>query len=290
MESFETYRSYLFAIAYRMLGSVMDAEDMVQETYLRYQSTPKDSIGSLKAFLTTIISRLCVDQLHLARRTREQYLGPWLPEPVLTADTLNVINPEERVEMEETISMAFLLLLEQLQPVERAVFLLREVFDYDYAEIAGFLGKSEVACRQWFSRAKKHLADHRPRFSTPPEAQRQMLISFQQAIQGGEMITLMNLLAEDVTFWADGGGKVKGVATQQLSGRVLVASFLLSNSPIFRSTLPGDSRVELAEVNAQLALITRSGEQALAVLTVDVEAGQIQAIHFVANPDKLARI
>lgn len=290
MESFETYRSYLFAIAYRMLGSVMDAEDMVQETYLRYQSTPKDSIGSLKAFLTTIISRLCVDQLHLARRTREQYLGPWLPEPVLTADTLNVINPEERVEMEETISMAFLLLLEQLQPVERAVFLLREVFDYDYAEIAGFLGKSEVACRQWFSRAKKHLADHRPRFSTPPEAQRQMLISFQQAIQGGEMSTLMNLLAEDVTFWADGGGKVKGVATQQLSGRVLVASFLLSNSPIFRSTLPGDSRVELAEVNAQLALITRSGEQALAVLIIDVEAGQIQAIRFVANPDKLARI
>lgn len=290
MDSFETYRPYLFAIAYRMLGSVMDAEDMVQETYLRYQSTPKDSIGSLKAFLTTIISRLCVDQLHLARRTREQYLGPWLPEPILMADTPNIINPEERIEKEETISMAFLLVLEQLQPVERAVFLLREVFDYDYAEIAGFLGKSEVACRQWFSRAKKHLADHRPRFSTPPETQRQMLISFQRAIQGGEMNTLMNLLSEDVTFWADGGGKVKGVATQQLSGRVLVASFLLSNSPIFRSALPANSRVELAGVNGQPALITRSGEQALAVLTIDVEAGQIQAIRFVANPDKLARI
>jgi RNA polymerase sigma-70 factor (ECF subfamily) len=290
MESFETYRSYLFAIAYRMLGSAMDAEDMVQETYLRYQSTPPETITSLKAFLTTIISRLCVDQLHLARRTREQYLGPWLPEPIITADTLEVINPEERVDREESISMAFLLLLEQLQPVERAVFLLREVFDYDYAEIASFLGKSEVACRQWLSRAKKHLADRRPRFSAPPETQKQMLIRFQQALQAGEMTPLMKMLAEDVTFWADGGGKVKGVATQQLSGRAVVASFILSNSPIFRSTLPGDSRVELAEVNGQPALITRSGERAFAVLTIDVEAEQIKTIRFVANPDKLAHI
>jgi len=290
MESFETYRSYLFAIAYRMLGSAMDAEDMVQETYLRYQSTPPETIGSLKAFLTTIISRLCVDQLHLAHRKREQYLGPWLPEPIITADSLEVISLEERVDREESISMAFLLVLEQLQPVERAVFLLREVFDYDYAEIASFLGKSEVACRQWFSRAKKHLADRRPRFSTSPETQKRMLISFQQALQGGEMTALMNMLAEDVTFWADGGGKVKGVAIHQLSGRDVVARFMLSNSPIFRNTLPGDTRVELAEVNGQPALITRSSERAFAVLTIDVEADQIQAIRFVANQDKLAHI
>ena len=290
MESFETYRSYLFAIAYRMLGSAMDAEDMVQETYLRYQNTPPETIGSHKAFLTTIISRLCVDQLHLAHRKREQYLGPWLPEPIITAETLEVISPEERVDREETISMAFLLLLEQLQPVERAVFLLREVFDYDYAEIANFLGKSEVACRQWFSRAKKHLADHRPRFSTPPETQRQMLISFQRALQAGEMTTLVNMLAEDVTFWADGGGKVKGVAIRQISGRDAVVRFALDNSPIFRNTLPVDSRVELAEVNGQPALITRSGDKAFAVLTIDVEAGQIKAIRFIANPDKLAHI
>jgi len=290
MESFETYRSYLFAIAYRMLGSAMDAEDMVQETYLRYQGTPPETIGSLKAFLTTIISRLCVDQLHLAHRKREQYLGPWLPEPIITADTLEVISPEERVDREESISMAFLLLLEQLQPVERAVFLLREVFDYDYAEIATFLGKSEVACRQWFSRAKKHLADHRPRFSTPPETQRQMLTSFQRALQAGEMTTLMNMLAEDVTFWADGGGKVKGVAIQQLFGRDVVARFILDNSPIFRNTLPADTRVELAEVNGQPALITRGGDRAFAVLTIDVEVEQIKAIRFVANPDKLAHI
>jgi RNA polymerase sigma-70 factor (ECF subfamily) len=196
-ESFETYRTYLFAIAYRMLGSAMDAEDMVQETYLRYLSTPKDSIGSLKALLTTIISRLCVDQLHLARRKREQYLGPWLPEPIITAGKLQVSNPEERVDREESISMAFLLVLEQLQPLERAVFLLREVFEYDYAEIASFLGKSEVACRQWFSRAKKHLGEHRPRFQASPDTQKQLLTGFLQAIRTGEMTPLMDMLAED---------------------------------------------------------------------------------------------
>ena len=186
--------------------------------------------------------------------------------------------------------MAFLLLLEQLQPVERAVFLLREVFDYDYAEIASFLGKSEVACRQWFSRAKKHLADHRPRFSAPPETQKRMLIGLQQALQAGEMTALVHMLAEDVTFWADGGGKAKGVATHLLSGSHAVARFILDNSPIFISTLPADSRGELAEVNGQPAIIMRSGNRALAVLTIDVEADQIKAIRFVANPDKLAHI
>jgi RNA polymerase sigma-70 factor (ECF subfamily) len=290
MESFETYRTYLFAIAYRMLGSAMDAEDMVQETYLRYQATPIDTIHSLKAYLTTIISRLCVDQLHLARRQREEYLGPWLPEPISTAEILQVANPEERVDLEESISLAFLMLLEQLQPIERAVFLLREVFEYDYAEIATFLDKSEAACRQWFSRAKKHLADHRPRFQASPETQQRLLISFQQALQGGEMTPFMHLLAEDVTFWADGGGKVKGVAISQLSGRDEVAQFILSNSPHFRNTLPADARVELAEVNGQPALITRAGERACAVLTIDVKANQIQAIRFVANPEKLAHL
>jgi RNA polymerase sigma-70 factor, ECF subfamily len=290
METFESYRTYLFAIAYRMLGSAMDAEDMVQETYLRYQSTPKDSIHSLKAFLTTIISRLCVDQLQLARRTREQYLGPWLPEPIITTDNLQLSSPEERVDREESISLAFLLMLEQLQPVERAVFLLREVFEYDYEEIASFLGKNEAACRQWFSRAKKHLTDHRPRFQASPETQRRLLLSFQQALQEGELTPFMNILAEDVTFWADGGGKVKGVAIHRLFGRDEVVRFILSNAPIFRSTLPEDTHAELAEVNGQPALVTRAGVHAMAVLSIDVEADQIKAIRFVANPEKLAHV
>src|SRR5438270_4744968 len=136
MESFETYRPYLFAVAYRMLGSAMDAEDMVQETYLRAQSTPPETIRSLKAFLTTILTRLCMDQLQLAHRKREVYVGPWLPEPILTTTTLVAEDPAERVELEESISLAFLTLLEDLQPFERAVFLLPEVFAYEFAEIA----------------------------------------------------------------------------------------------------------------------------------------------------------
>ncbi len=286
VESFESYRSYLFAIAYRMLGSAMDAQDMVQETYLRYSATPPETITSLKAFLTTIITRLCMDQLHLARRKRDVYLGPWLPEPLITPEALEAVSLEERVDMEESISLAFLLLLEQLQPIERAVFLLREVFEYDYAEIATFLGKSEVTCRQWFSRAKKHLGDHRPRFSTSPETHRQMLTGFLQAAQAGEMAPLMNLLAEDVTLWVDSGGKVKGAATRPIRGRDAVARFSLGT----RRFLPEDARVELAAVNGQLALIFRVGDRAYLVLTVEVEAERIQTVRVMVNPEKLARV
>jgi RNA polymerase sigma-70 factor (ECF subfamily) len=147
METFETYRPYLFAIAYRMLGSAMDAEDMVQETYLRFQATESSSIHSLKAYLTTILVRLCRDQLQLARRKREQYIGPWLPEPILTEEVVETADPQERVEKEESISLAFLIVLEQLQPFERAVFLLREVFDYSFAEIAHIVKADAIASR-----------------------------------------------------------------------------------------------------------------------------------------------
>src|SRR5207248_3205002 len=225
VESFESYRSYLFAIAYRMLGSAMDAEDMVQETYLRYQATPPETITSPKAFLTTIITRLCMDQLHLARRQRELYVGPWLPEPIIAATTAEAADPQERVDTEESISLAFLMLLEQLQPFERAVFLLREVFDYDYAEIATMLGKSEAACRRSFSRAKKHLSEHRPRFPPSPQTHQQLLSRYVQAVQTGEMTALMDLLAEEVTLWADAGGKIKQAALRPISGRDAVARF-----------------------------------------------------------------
>src|SRR5438477_11364183 len=163
-----------------MLGSAMDAEDMVQETYIRYQSAKPETIHSLKAFLTTIITRLCMDQLQLARRKREQYVGPWLPEPILTTETAETGDPEKRVETEESISLAFLVLLEQLQPFERAVFLLREVFEYGFAEIAAMLDKSEAACRRSFSRAKKHLSEHRPRFPPSPQTHQQLLTGFFQ--------------------------------------------------------------------------------------------------------------
>src|SRR5207244_8948076 len=190
VETFESYRTYLFAIAYRMLGSAMDAEDMVQETYLRYSTTPPETITSLKAFLTTIITRLCMDQLHLARRKREVYVGPWLPEPILTAKTFEAGDPERRVDMEESISLAFLMLLEQLQPFERAVFLLRESFEYEFAEIATMLDKSEAACRRSFSRAKIHLAEHPPRFPASAQTHQQLLSGYFQAVQPGETSAL----------------------------------------------------------------------------------------------------
>ena len=287
MESFETYRPYLFSIAYRMLGSAMDAEDMVQETYLRYQqATSTEIIHSLKAYLTTIITRLCMDQLQLARRKRELYVGPWLPEPILTTEMDETDDPEKRVDMQESISLAFLVLLEQLQPFERAVFLLREIFGYEFLEIATMLDKSEAACRRSFSRARLHLRTHRPRFPASPQLHRQLLNGFQQAISAGEMAPLMNMLAEDVTFWADGGGKVKGAATRELVGRGAVARFLLGT----RRLWPEGYSPEVEEVNGQVALIVRVGEKTFSVMTIEVEQGRIQAIRIIANPEKLARV
>src|SRR5689334_5795898 len=269
-----------------MLGSAMDAEDMVQETYLRYRSTPPETIHSLKAYLTTILTRLCMDQLQLARRKRELYVGPWLPEPIRTAETPEAADLEKRVETQESISLAFLVLLEQLQPFERAVFLLREVFEYEFAEIATMLDKSEAACRRSFSRAKLHLASHRPRFPASPETHRHLLTAYFQAVQNGEMTALKDQLAEEVTLWADGGGKVKQAALRPISGRDAVARFSLGTKRFW----PENARVELAEVNGQAALIIHAGGQVFSVLTIDVEQGQIQAIRIIANPEKLARV
>jgi RNA polymerase sigma-70 factor, ECF subfamily len=288
VEAFETYRPYLFSIAYRMLGSAMDAEDLVQETYLRYQSTPPETIRSLKAFLTIILTRLCVDHLQLARRKREVYMGPWLPEPILTTTTAASEDPAERVEREESISLAFLALLEELQPFERAVILLHEVFEYDFAEIATMLDKSEAACRRSFSRAKLHLRAHRPRFGASAETHRQLLSGYFQAIETGEMAPLMNLLADNVTPWADGGGKVKGAATRPLTGREAVARFSVGARQRF--VPPAGSQVEMTVVNGEPALVIRVGAQAVLVLSIEVEHGRIRAIRIMANPEKLTRV
>ncbi len=284
VETFETYRRYLFSIAYRMLGSVMDAEDMVQETYMRYQGAPHGPLLSLKAYLTTILTRLCIDQLQRAYRQRETYLGPWLPEPVLTAGAASV---EEEADMRESLSLAFLTLLERLPPVERAVFLLRSVFDYDYADIARCVGKSEAACRQSFSRAKKRLADRPAPAAPSPETHRQLLVSFLQAVQTGDTSPLMELLAEDVTLVADGGGKVPGAALRPVVGRSAVTQFALGAS---RRFLPAGYRIELSEVNHQPAAIVRGDDRAYLVLTIDVQGQQVQTVRLIANPDKLTRL
>jgi RNA polymerase sigma-70 factor (ECF subfamily) len=288
-ESFESYRSYLFAIAYRMLGSAMDAEDMVQETWMRYQATPPETIRSLKAYLTTILTRLCMDQLQLAHRKREQYIGPWLPEPILTPEAQVMAetgDPERRVDLEESVSLAFLTLLERLQPFERAVFLLREVFAYEFAEIASMLGKSEAACRRSFSRAKLHLRGRRPRFPASPVTHRQLLMGFLRATQGGDMEALMDLLAEEVTLWADGGGKARGAATRPVIGRDAVSRFMLGT----RRFWPESARVEVEDVNGQAALVIYVDDQPFVVLTIEEAQGRIQAIRILANPEKLARV
>lgn len=289
VESFEAYRVYLFAIAYRMLGSTMDAEDMVQETYLRYQAAAPETIHSLKAYLTTILVRLCMDQLQLAHRKREQYMGPWLPEPMLTTETTEsaeMVDPEKRVDLEESVSLAFLILLERLQPFERAVFLLREIFAYEFAEIAAMLGKSEAACRRSFSRAKLHLQTHRPRFPASPDTHRQMLMGFVRAVQLGDMAALTNLLAEDVTLWIDSGGKVKGAPTRPILGRTSAARFILGSKRLW----PDDSRMEFEEVNGQTALIVYTDDNAFAVVTIDEDDRHIQAVRIMVNPDKLSQV
>lgn len=286
MESFETYQPYLFSIAYRMLGSAMDAEDMVQETYIRYQAALPQTIHSLKAYLTTILTRLCMDQLQLARRKREQYIGPWLPEPILTEEAPEAADPEKRVETEESISLAFLVLMEQLQPFERAVFLLREVFEYEFAEIATMLEKSEAACRRSFSRAKQHLINKRPRFPQAPEMHRQLLTSFLVAAQSGEMTALTGMLSENVVLWADGGGKIKQAPLNPIRGRDAVTRFILGTKRFW----PENARVELEEVNGQTAMVIHADSSVFSVLTIDVEQGHIQTIRVIANPEKLARI
>jgi RNA polymerase sigma-70 factor, ECF subfamily len=285
-DPFEEYRSLLFAIAYRMLGIAMEAEDIVQEAYLRYRATPPESIRTLKSFLTTIVHHLCINHLKSAREQRETYVGPWLPEPVITGDGAALMSPLRQITDRESISMAFLVLLENLSPLERAVFLLREVFDYEYPEIAGITGRDEAACRQLFSRAKKHISEHRPRFPASPEAHAKMLGSFMEACIAGDMDGLMSLLADDVTSWSDGGGKVSGAARQPIHGRNTVARAILGAL----SRAPEGTTVEVIEANGLPALLIRIRGQVVAVLTLEVEGDFIRAIRNVANPDKLAHL
>jgi RNA polymerase sigma-70 factor (ECF subfamily) len=272
----------MFSIAYRMLGSATEAEDIVQEAYLRYQAVAPGSVQSPKAFLSTIVTRLCLNQLQSARVQRETYIGPWLPEPIFT-ETDARANPQHQAEMHDSISFAFLMLLEELTPLERAVFLLRETFDYEYDEIAAIVGKEPAACRQVFSRAKKHVAEGKPRFTPAPETHRKLLSQFMQAAGAGDLDGLTALLSADVMMWADGGGKARGAAIHPLSGREAVARFVLNST---RFSPPG-SQIELAAINGELAMIMRAGGKAFAVLSITAGEGQVREIRVVGNPDKL---
>ncbi|MCC6615204.1 MAG: RNA polymerase sigma-70 factor [Anaerolineae bacterium] len=281
-DQFESQRGLIFSIAYRMLGSAVEAEDMVQETYLRYQAVPYDQVDSHRALLTTIVTRLCLNQMELARVKRETYLGPWLPEPLAT-DSDAALMPAQRASLDETISMAFLILLESLTPAERAVFLLREVFDYGYDEIASILGKEEAACRQLFSRAKRRIAEQRPRFQATPETHRALLDRFHQAIRDGDLDGLMAVLAQDVTLWADGGGKRRGAAIHPVHGREAAARFLMASTRLPDQAFTG----AIERVNGEPALVIRAGGQALVVVFVSAQGDTISEVRAIGNPDKL---
>ena len=285
-DPFEEFRSLLFAIAYRMLGSAMEAEDIVQEAYLRYRATPPESIRTLKSFLTTIVHNLCLDHLKSAQAQRENYVGPWLPEPIITGDGASLLSPLRQITDRESISMAFLVLLESLSPLERAVFLLREVFDYEYAEIAQITERDEAACRQLFSRAKKHISEHRPRFPASPEAHAKMVGRFMEACVAGDLDGLMGLLAEDVTAWSDGGGKISGALPHPIQGRDKVTRAIFA----FLTQMPEGTTIEMIEANGLPALLVRVKGQIFSVLTLEVEGDFIRAARNVANPDKLAHL
>src|SRR5476649_444212 len=205
VDLFQTHRPALFAVAYRMLGSATDAEDVVQDAWLRFDSAQPSDLRSARAYLTTIVTRLCLDRLKSARATREEYVGPWLPEPVVT-DVRH--EPERSLALAESVTLAFMVLLETLSPEERAVFLLREVFDYEYAEIAAMLDTTPANARQLFHRATARIADRRPRFHEAADEKRRLVARFVSALRDGDAGALTSVLAEDVGFLSDGGGKV----------------------------------------------------------------------------------
>ena len=283
--TFQSLRPHLFSVAYRMLSSAAEAEDVVQDAWLRAAAAPAD-VQSARAWLTTVVTRLCLDRLKSARTRREEYVGPWLPEPVPTAA---VETAEQVAERRESVTMAFLVLLETLSPAERAAFLLREVFDADYADIAQTLDTSPAAARQLVHRAKERIAEGRPRFDVSPERQREIVVKFFETLQAGDLSSLMQYLASDVQFAADGGGKV-AAARKPVIGSDAVARLMLGlmhkTGPALDPT-PGAWRVQLASVNGEPALLAYLRGTLDTVFVCSTDAERITAIRAIRNPDKL---
>src|SRR5262249_16697546 len=282
MDQIQTYQPLLFSIAYRMTGSASQAEDIVQDAYLRYQQVDRAAVQSPKAYLSTIVTNLSLNYLKSAQREREDYIGIWLPEPILTSLPAG-LSPEEHFEQQESISIAFLVLLERLSPPERAVFLLHEAFDYSFAEIAEIIEKSPEHCRQLFHRAKSHLAEKRHRVSVSPAKQRQLTESFVAACKSGNLATLTKLLASDVTAWADGGGKVRA-SLSPISGQELLSRRFIA----LMHRVPADNVLFLDEINGAPAILSWSDGHLNWVQTLDIRDNVIVGLYTLMNPDKLA--
>jgi RNA polymerase sigma-70 factor (ECF subfamily) len=284
---FNTDRSLLFSIAYRMLGSASDAEDVLQDAWLRYSGVDRSTIRSPRALATTIVTRLCLDRLKSARATREEYIGPWLPEPVLTSE---VEGPDTMLQRSESVTLAFLVLLEKLSPEERAVFLLKEVFEYEHAEIAEMLGTTAENSRQLLHRAKARLAEGRPRLTGTTASRRAVAERFARAFSSGDASDLTTLLARDVGMWSDGGGKASA-ARRPLIGRDQVLNFLLGLHRTARTLdIARDVSLTIEDVNCEPALVLRIGQRLESLFVFSIDDETVSGIRVVRNPDKLARI
>lgn len=274
--AFEEWRSLLFGVAYRMLGSAADAEDVVQEACVRWLRRGDAPVRSVRAYLVTVVTRLCLDQLGSARVQREAYAGPWLPEPV-------VMDEGAAVEQADSLSLAFLVLLEELTPLERAAYLLHDVFGYSFSEVAGSLGRSPAACRQLGARARRHVEERRQRFDADLRHGRELTDRFLAACASGDLSGLLSMLADDVVVWTDGGGKVRA-APRPVVGPHRSARFLLNVAKKSHGTPVS------VVLNGQPATVFMEGDTAVTALVLDVMDRAIVGVRAVTNPDKLAHL
>lgn len=283
LAAFEEHRGLLFSVAYRMLGSVADAEDMLQDAFLRWQGAAEREIESPKAFLITIVSRLCINYLDSARVKREGYVGEWLPEPLVTGP---LSESGDAAEAGEAVSMALLLLLERLTPPERAVYLLQEVFGFKHAEVAAALGLTEANCRQLLRRARQHVQKARPRFKASPDEHLALLLRFREAAESGDLDRLLTMLSEDVEFHSDGGGKAFSLP-QPLVGRDKVARFVIQGGK--RAGAHDDVRT-VVSIHGQPAIVSYRDGEPHSVFSIEGHDGRVEAIYVITNPDKLRHL
>jgi RNA polymerase sigma-70 factor (ECF subfamily) len=287
--SFEPHRRRLLGLAYRMLGSMADAEDAVQETYLRWHAAHREQVSDPRAFLMTTTTRICLDMLTSARARREEYVGPWLPEPVVETAALA---PDSHTELAEDLSVALLLTLDRLSPLERAAFLLHDVFDFSFGEVAAALERNEPACRQLAARARAHVRAVRPRGATPPRSGEidakhvQLLSAFVAATRSGDLNALTQLLANDVRVVTDGGGKV-AAALNVLEGADRAARFLVE---VTRRGWREDFTLRFSTINGLPGVIVHGSEGLVQTAAFEIDGGVIRALYVVRNPDKLRHL
>ncbi|MFI7419345.1 RNA polymerase sigma-70 factor [Nonomuraea sp. NPDC049684] len=283
---FDEHRKLLFSVAYRVLGSAADAEDAVQDAWIRWSADDRSQVADPKAYLARIVSNVALQRLRSTQYQRETYVGPWLPEPILTSG-----DTADDVAGADSVSTAMLVVLETLSPLERAVFVLKEVFGFSHAEIAEAVERSEAAVRQVAHRAREHVQARRPRFTADRTRQRDVTRRFLAAATGGDINTLMELLSPDVTLWTDGGGKVRQALRPVVGAKTVAAWFAAIGTVAYQGVEPGDMRAELAELNGGPGVVFSGQGRVVATVTFDFDAdGHITAVHNVANPDKLGAV